>query len=558
MVHPLRRSVTTSPLREASFSRFEASAFSVFRESVCAWVYAPALGSWSLLRMDRSPRPTADPIISWLAPEVDGVASENYVRLLESCVRKFIDARRYRDDIRFIKILVLYGDAIQDFKMVFELMEEKGVGLRCSLMYEAYAIFLANTEPIGRLKKIHALFLNHVTSIEEHPRKYQYQRSQIIGLDIDLHILFLTFILQKHAFVNPWSASTINDLLKKINHHIAKHNGYCKSSKAYQGKVKLSSLQNSSRNKIIDLGGKKYQIKGCSGQGGFAQVFKAYVDNNPEIVVALKIQKPAFPWEFYMYRQLDMRIPDNERSSFGVAHGIYLYSDWSVLVTDYLSHGTLQDAINSYLVMQKHMEEVLCIFYTIEMLHILETLHSVGIIHGDFKPDNLLIRYVSDELTDDGFQCRTGSWRGQGLCLVDWGRGIDLNLFPSGTQFVGDCRTSGFRCIEMQEDKPWTFQVDTYGLCVIIHMMLHGSYMSIEKKGNSDGDYTYQPRSSLKNTCLCGNLFSTLLNRRSNDNDVAVLQSLRKSFEDFMLQSPQLVKKLKELLAKQRASLCAA
>lgn len=60
------------------------------------------------------------------------------------------------------------------------------------------------------------------------------------------------------------------------------------------------------------------------------------------------------------------------------------------------------------------------------------------------------------------------------------------------------------------------------------------------------------------NVPLWENLFSTLLNRRSNDNDVAVLQSLRKSFEDFMLQSPQLVKKLKELLAKQRASLCAA
>lgn len=40
---------------------------------------------------------------------------------------------------------------------------------------------------------------------------------------------------------------------------------------------------------LISEGGKKYQIKGCSGQGGFAQVFKAYVDNNPEIVVALKV-----------------------------------------------------------------------------------------------------------------------------------------------------------------------------------------------------------------------------------------------------------------------------
>lgn len=40
------------------------------------------------------------------------------------------------------------------------------------------------------------------------------------------------------------------------------------------------------------------------------------------------------------------------------------------------------------------MEEVLCIYYTIEMLHMVETLHDVGLIHGDFKPDNLLIRYA--------------------------------------------------------------------------------------------------------------------------------------------------------------------
>lgn len=46
----------------------------------------------------------------------------------------------------------------------------------------------------------------------------------------------------------------------------------------------------------------------------------------------------------------------------------------------------------------------------------------------------------------------------QGLCLIDWGRGIDLSLFPDGVQFKGDSRTSGFRCVEMQENRPWTYQ----------------------------------------------------------------------------------------------------
>lgn len=47
----------------------------------------------------------------------------------------------------------------------------------------------------------------------------------------------------------------------------------------------------------------------------------------------------------------------------------------------------------------------------------------------------------------------------QGLCLVDWGRGVDLNLFPADVEFQGDCRTSGFRCVEMQERRTWTYQV---------------------------------------------------------------------------------------------------
>lgn len=45
------------------------------------------------------------------------------------------------------------------------------------------------------------------------------------------------------------------------------------------------------------------------------------------------------------------------------------------------------------------MDEGLCLYYTIEMLLMLENLHKVGLIHGDFKPDNLLIRSTRSEAT---------------------------------------------------------------------------------------------------------------------------------------------------------------
>lgn len=41
-------------------------------------------------------------------------------------------------------------------------------------------------------------------------------------------------------------------------------------------------------------------------------------------------------------------------------------------------------------------------------------------------------------------------------------------------------------------------QVDTYGLCAIVHMMLHNSYMEIEKKASPDGGLVYLPKLSFK------------------------------------------------------------
>ncbi|KAH9792365.1 mitotic checkpoint serine/threonine-protein kinase BUB1 [Citrus sinensis] len=508
-----------------------------------------------------------DPLLPWLQSAKkaldewysgkDSGATDLY-KLLSNCINTFKHHSQYKNDIRFLKIWFLYLEGSKDYEKVFREMEELGICTGHSFLYQWYAIFLElnenwrdahmvyqigisrKAEPLDKLEEALALFIDRLSE-----RLQKIDDGEIID--------------SVENYIHPWSSSTMNKLLKQINSQIMKFEGYHRSNKVYSGKVALSSLNNSSRNKTIEIGGKKYQIKGCAGQGGFAKVFKAYVNGDPEDVVALKIQKPAFPWEFYMYRQLDQRISGRERSSFGFAHRIHLYSDYSILVCDYLSQGTLQDAINSYVVIGKSMEEVLCIYYTIEMLCILESLHDVGIIHGDFKPDNLLIRYARDELTVLDHD-RSGPWQDQGLCLVDWGRGIDLHLFPDNMEFEGDCRTSGFRCIEMQEKKPWKFQVDTYGLCAIVHMMLHNSYMEIEKKASPDGGLVYLPKLSFKRYWkveLWKSLFTNLLNM-SSGNDKEVLQNLQKSFQDYLCSNPQLLKNLKELLAKQRASLCGA
>ncbi|XP_034211613.1 mitotic checkpoint serine/threonine-protein kinase BUB1 isoform X2 [Prunus dulcis] len=488
--------------------------------------------------------PLQDPLLPWLWSVKQALEDWNsgkesgsdLTKLLSDCIAAFKDNDQYRDDIRFLKIWFFYMDFSEDFGSVFQKMWESKICVGNALLYIWYASFL---ESKGKL----------------------YDASMVYQMGISRNAKPVEWVKKAHAL-----------FLERMSEIVSSaQTGYQCTTKPYSGKVPLSSLKNSSRNKTIEIGRTKYQIIGCAGQGGFAQVYKAYVSCNPDDVVALKIQKPAFPWEFYMYRQLNQRISDKERSSFGVAHRMHLYSDCSILVCDYLANGTLQDAINSFAVIGKSMEEVLCIYYTIEMLYMLETLHGVGIIHGDFKPDNLLIRYARDgitkagsrygnDLTKDGFRDRSGPWHDQGLCLVDWGRGIDMHLFPDNMEFKGDCRTSGFRCVEMQENRPWTFQVDTYGLCVVVHMMLHNSYMEIEKKLSPEGGYIYQPKSSFKrywNAELWRNLFKKLLNSSPGGNDKKLLQDLRETFQDYMCSDPQLIKKLSELLVKQRASLCA-
>ncbi|XP_022930700.1 mitotic checkpoint serine/threonine-protein kinase BUB1 [Cucurbita moschata] len=514
-----------------------------------------------------------DPLLPWLWSIKDAlenstsgnVSGPGLADLVSDCIKTFGGTVKYKNDVRFLKIWFLSIGMREDFETGFKELLEQEICIGNSLLYIWYAVFLEskgrlndanmiyelgllrNAEPLEWLKKAKVLFIDRMSElVNTHSMKLN---------DGGESTKFV------ESYVNPWSSSVMKDLLSKINLKILKYEGYHSSIKPYPKKMALNSLRNSSRNKVIEIGGKKYEIKGCAGTGGFAQVYKSYLDSNPDDVVALKIQTPPFPWEFYIYRQLDQRVTVKERSSFGCAHEMYLYSDYSILICDYLAHGTLQDAINLYVVLGKTMEEVLCIYYTIEMLYMLETLHNIGIIHGDFKPDNLLIRYARGKLTEDGFRERSGPWNDQGLCLVDWGRGIDLQLFPENVEFEGDCRTSGFRCTEMLENKPWKYQVDIYGFCVVVHTMLHGSYMDVEKKVSSDGSFVYLPKTSFKrywNVELWKNLFTKLLNIKLGDYNKELLQSIRESFQDYMCSNPQLIRKLKELLAKQRASLCTA
>ena len=57
--------------------------------------------------------------------------------------------------------------------------------------------------------------------------------------------------------------------------------------------------------------------------------------------------------------------------------------------------------------------------------------------------------------------------RGHGLCLLDFGRAVDLTAFPDETLFQGSCETEGFQCTQMLEGKPWKYEVKYACSCMV-------------------------------------------------------------------------------------------
>ncbi len=94
------------------------------------------------------------------------------------------------------------------------------------------------------------------------------------------------------------------------------------------------------------------------------------------------------------------------------------------------------------------------------------------------------------------------------LQLIDFGRSIDLKLFPQGKSFAYSFAKGDMKTTEMLEGKLWNYQVSTsrgyydtgfcanvavplqldyFGIASTVHVLLTGQYMQLVK--NAEGQY---------------------------------------------------------------------
>ena len=67
------------------------------------------------------------------------------------------------------------------------------------------------------------------------------------------------------------------------------------------------------------------------------------------------------------------------------------------------------------------------------------------------------------------------------LQLIDFGKSIDLRLFPKNTSFNQVVKTDGLLNIQMREGQPWREHVDYFGVCSTAYCLLFGTYLDVVK-----------------------------------------------------------------------------
>ncbi|ORY31588.1 hypothetical protein BCR39DRAFT_558055 [Naematelia encephala] len=292
----------------------------------------------------------------------------------------------------------------------------------------------------------------------------------------------------------------------------------------------------------LDLAGKRFEVQDKIGEGGYGFVFLGVDvqvrqaqddadsddgedDETDASLVAIKVEQPTAIWEAVVLDRLHRKLDARSRASIVRSRELYAFRDESFLLLDYSSQGTLLNIVNKASQLgiapatagsPPAVDELVAMFFTIELLRLVTGLHGAGFLHGDVKIDNCLVRLegVSGDWSATYDPSGAHGWAGKGVTLIDFGRSVDLSLWPAGEaqRFVGDWKTDERDCPAMRAGTGWSWDVDYWGLAGVTYCLLFGKYLSTER---DDVDGKWRISTPLKRYWqqnLWNRLFNALLN----------------------------------------------
>ena len=380
------------------------------------------------------------------------------------------------------------------------------------------------------------------------------------------------------ALINPFDAELCSIVIENQDPPLS-IGRIEEANTAGDARTVLGKVQKSGRPQTIFIRNEEIAVEHVLGKGAYAVVYRALVARTSDagdrewagvqeddsvtcMEVALKVQSSdeiAPSWEMYIGREICSRMGSFSRSEYLVFHEMHSLGardedKLTLLIGRCANHGSLQQLLNAYLKAGTAMDEVIVMYYTMDLLRIVGALHAIGLQHGDIKPDNLMLRNDSDGW-EEWAPGRHGTWEGKGLSLCDWGRAIDMRALDGGP-FRPDALPDSFRTFGAgaEPDRPWTFAADAYGVCGVVHCMLFGKYMTLEVAGvDANGSKLYRPTEPMKRTHqveLWHTFFDLLLNPEPGE-AVPPMQNLHDRFESYISSDEARRKSVKKQLMKQ-------
>lgn len=143
-------------------------------------------------------------------------------------------------------------------------------------------------------------------------------------------------------------------------------------------------------------------------------------------------------------------------------------SDYIFLVMEYLNNGNLQEYLmkNNF-----NLNEIEVGVIAYQMADALKYLHTYGVIHRDFKPENIMLRQSSK---DEQIEIK----------LMDFGLSKILGVKEKTLEGYG---TMAFVAPEVIAKEPYSFSVDIWSLGITIYYMLSSEipFLAKDKKENT-------------------------------------------------------------------------
>ncbi|XP_072896376.1 mitotic checkpoint serine/threonine-protein kinase BUB1 beta isoform X1 [Hemitrygon akajei] len=206
----------------------------------------------------------------------------------------------------------------------------------------------------------------------------------------------------------------------------------------------------------------------------------------------IKVFSHKVPWDFYINQQLKIRLGSQFNKYFSQKHCCYQFDNGCVTMDQEENSETLKNLCRIW----QSVPEPLVMFLALDLLALVELMHTAEIVHGGIAPETLILSLKF-------FNSSSTSLDGDSLVkLVNFTHSLDLRLQANVATFTGFPTVHSLPNRDLSLECTSAYQVDHFGIADTIHFLLFGRHLDICKE---DSIWILSPAS-----CRMGSLYMEL------------------------------------------------